>query len=281
MKIKEVLSKEITKKILCVVLVLAVGLLSMTVISKFATSADSYKSTIESIDDKKAVVMGVTATAATASAALAAFPGDLTTPVANQIMELSSYLLIVVCVLVLEKSLLTTLGYLSFNILVPIACVLFGINAFAKKRDLKIIAFKIIAFALVIVLIIPFSMKISDLIYEANQATVEQVITDLDETVTEDESSEESWIHKMLGKVKEGVADAGEKAKDILNGFIDAIALFIISYCALPIIIVLVVIWFINVMFKLNVPSPNINIKRIGAKNNKKEELQIEEKQFD
>ena len=106
MDFKQLFSKGITRKSIAVALLLAIALLSIFVISKPATSAENYRSTIESIDEKKATVMGITATAAAASTALAAIPGDVTTPIANQIMEISSYLLIVVCVLVLEKSLL-------------------------------------------------------------------------------------------------------------------------------------------------------------------------------
>lgn len=278
MNFKGILTKEITKKIIYVILLLIIATLSMTVISKVATSPESYKSTIQSIDEKKATVMGVTATAAATSTALAAIPGDATTPIANQIMELSSYLLIVVCALVLEKSLLTVMGYLSFNLLIPISCVMLGFYTFIKKRTLKILALKFIVFALVIVSIIPFSMKISDMIYEANQATVEQVATDLEESVIENGEEEKSWIDKMLDKIKDSVSDVGEKAKQLLNSFIDAIALFIITYCALPIIIVLFVIWFVNFLFKINIPMPNLNTKRIIAKNKQKEKIKIEEK---
>ena len=280
MNFKGILSKDITKRFICIILLLIIATLSMTVISKVATSPESYKSTIQSIDEKKATVMGVTATAAATSTALAAIPGDATTPIANQIMELSSYLLIVVCALVLEKSLLTVMGYLSFNILIPISCVLLGVYAFIKKRTLKILAFKFIVFALVIVAIIPFSMKISDMIYEANQATVQQVATDLEVTVIENDEVEKSWLDKMLDKLKESVSDVGEKAKQILNSFIDAIALFIITYCALPIIIVFFVIWFINFLFKINIPTPNLNTKRIVAKIKNQDKIETEEKEL-
>ena len=149
---------------------------------------------------------------------------------------------------------------------------------FHKKRTLKILALKFIVFALAIVSIIPFSMEISDMIYEANQATVEQVTTDLEESVIENGKEEKSWIDKMLDKIKDSVSDVEEKAKQLLNSFIDAIALFMITYCALPIIIVLFVIWFINFLFKINIPMPNLKTKQIIAKNKQKEKIKIEEK---
>ena len=67
MNIKQLLTKDITKKIICITLLLVLALLSIFVVSKYATSPENYKSTIESIDEKKATVMGLTATAATAS----------------------------------------------------------------------------------------------------------------------------------------------------------------------------------------------------------------------
>ena len=266
MRIKELLSKEITKKILCVVLLTIIALSSMFFVSKRATSPESYRSVIESIDEKKASVMGITAAAATTSTILAAIPGDVTTPIANQIMEVSSYLLIVVCVLVLEKSLLTVIGYLSFNILIPISCVMLGIYTFVKKETLKILAVKFIVFALVIVTIIPFSLKISDLIYDANKTTIEQVTAEIDKV--EDESQENtSWLEKTLNKIKDGVTAAGNKAKQILNKFIDAIALFIIVYCAIPIIIVLLVIWFFKFLFGAAISVPKWNKTSLLKKN--------------
>lgn len=271
MRIKELLSKEITKKILCVVLLAIIALSSMFLISKRATSPESYRSVIESIDEKKASVMGMTAAAATTSTILAAIPGDVTTPIANQIMEVSSYLLIVVCVLVLEKSLLTVIGYLSFNILIPISCVMLGVYTFVRRETLKILAVKFIVFALVIVAIIPFSLKISDLIYEANKTTIEQVTTEIDKVENESQENK-SWLEKTLDKIKDGVTAAGNKAKQILNKFIDAIALFIIVYCAIPIIIVLLVIWFFKFLFGATISVPKWNKTSLLKKNRSNDE---------
>ena len=276
MGLKELLTKELTRKIACVVLLVIIAALSMTVVSKIATAPETYSSTIQSIDEKKAAVTGATATAAAMSAGLAAIPGDATTPIANQIMQLSSYLLIVVCALVLEKSLLTVMGFLSFNILVPISCALLGVYTFVKKRNLKILAIKFIVFALVIVMIIPFSLMVSDMIYEANQGTVEQVTSMTETDVIEEPTGEDqTWVDKMINKVKEGASDVGEKAKQILNSFIDAIALFIITYCALPIIIIFIVIWFINFLFDLKAPTPDL--KKMASKINKKREKKEEQ----
>lgn len=254
---KNLLSKEITKKILMVLLCLSLALVSVFVIAKHATDPQSYKNTMQSIDDKKATVMGITTATITASTALAAIPGDATTPIANQIMDMGSYLLIVVCALVLEKSLLTVLGYLAFNILVPGACLLFALSVFVKRNILRVLSIKIVVFAVVISTIIPFSLKISDLIYESNQSMVTELNDEVEKMDDSKESDKEkNWWESFTDKIKDGVANVGEKAKQLVNNFIDVIALFIITYCAIPIIIFLIVIWFVKFLFNIKIPVP-------------------------
>ena len=87
-------------------------------------------------------------------------------------------------------------------------------------------------------------------------------MTELTSDVSEMEDSEQtneekSWWSELKDKVKDGVANAGERAKQLMNDFIDVIALFIITYCAIPIIIFLVVIWFVKFLFNITIPVPS------------------------
>lgn len=238
------------EKIIRVAVLLIVAMCSIFIISKIATNPENYRTTIQSIDDKKTTVMGVTAGAAATSTLLAAVPGDATTPIANQIMQISSYLMIVVCVLVLEKSLLPVMGYLSFNILIPVACGLLGIHTFYKKEILKSVAVKITAFALVMVAIVPLSLKIGDMICAVNSSVIEQSIDNIDtteEASLDDESA--SWLDNALKRITNGVSDASGYAKQKLSQFIDVIAIFIIAYCVIPIIVVIIFVWLFKFLF--------------------------------
>ena len=244
MNFKNLLVKINVRKTIILAVLLCVAILSLTIVSNIATKPETYAKTIESIDEKKATVMGLTTATAITSTALAMVPGDVTTPIANQILEMSTYLLMIVCVLVLEKSLLTVMGYVAFKILIPISCLLLGIFVFYKKELLKTIAVKLSIFALVIVMIVPLSMKIGDLIYSMNIATVEQVTTSVEEDLDslDEEKEDQSWLDTILSKIKAGAEDVGEKAQKILNNFIDAIAVFIITYCVIPISVVFIMI---------------------------------------
>ena len=66
-------------------------------------------------------------------------------------------------------------------------------------------------------------------------------------------------------------------SQDQLNDFVDAIALFIITYCAIPIIVFLIVIWFIKFLFNITIPIPaKGNMKMLNIKKNRK---MLEEKE--
>ena len=278
--------ENITTKAISVILILAIALLSMFVLSKPATSPESYSKTIQAIDEKKATVMTLSAAAATTATALAVVPSDATTPVANQIMAISEYLFIVVCFLVLEKLLLTVMGYLSFCILIPAACVLLIIYVFGRKDVLKALAMKVIVFAMVIVNIVPFSVRICDMIYEIDESTVNTVIS---EQETGDDKENSSGANGFIGesvkamkealdKLGNKVTDAGARAKETLNHFVDAVALFVITNCVVPLLVITSGIWITNRLFDVAIPNPKINYlpKRI-QKSEKQEEEGLEE----
>ena len=208
---------------------------------------------------------------------MASVVGVATTPVANEIMDISSCLLIVVCALVLEKSLLTVFGYIAFNILIPIACGLFAISVFAKRSLLKILSLKIVVFAVVLATVIPFSLKISDLVYEANMSTIKELdskVEGIDGAEDDKKDNNKTWWDKLKDKAKEGTTKIIEKAKELLNNFIDVIALFIIAYCAIPIIVFLVVIWFIKFLFNITIPIPSTDKLKVFHRKMIKSELE-------
>ena len=276
MKLDQLLQNPWAKKGITIALLLALLLLSFFPIAKVATNPATFKDTIQSIDEKKTLATTLTAAAAVTATTLAAVPTDVTTPLANQILELSTSLLLVVCVLVLEKSLITVMGFLSFKIILPIACLLFCFTTLVQRPAIKMLACKLVALALVLVFIIPLSVKIGDLIYEMNSATIRQLTEEVANSSDDLQQEEEkqSWLDKILGTIKDGVSNVKEQAKAILNKFIDAIALFIITCCVIPIAVIFVVIWLVNLLFGLSVPYPKHKPKFLSKKASEPEELE-------
>ena len=267
--------REMLVKTIAAVALLVAALVSFTVFAGRAADAQTYANTIQALDEKKATVMTVTATAATASTAIAAIPGDASTPIANQIMEISEYLFLVVCFLVLEKSLLTVMGVLGCKVLLPVACVLGAVCVFWKKPELRTLALKLAVLAVMVVCVIPLSLYLGDMIYEVNQASVEELNRDYadapaeatvpQETEEVQEEEKSLWdkiadsftetVENVSTAVEETVTNTAEDAKAVLNRFVDAIALFVISYCAIPVLVVVGFLWFVKLLFQIPVPE--------------------------
>jgi len=252
MNLKAWFTKENKKNLIFVGVLLIVALLSVFVFANIATSSQTHKETIKSINEKKSMVMNVNAGAATAATAIAAVPGGTTEPIANQIMQTSSYLLVAVSFFMMEKALITILGLLSFRILIPIACALLAAYLFSKKKNLKILAYKLAIIAMVIVTIIPVSIKVGDMIYDANEETIGKVAESISEAEdVEVEKKKGNWWNELIGNVKTSVSKVGEKAKEVLNSFMDVVSLFLIAYCATPLLVALFAVWLIRFLFKL------------------------------
>ena len=272
-----------SKKIIITVILLIIAMFSIFVISKVTSSANFHANTIKSLDDKKITVMELTAATAGTATAIAAIPSDATTPLANQIMDLSSYLLIVVGAIFLEKILLTLTGYITFTYIIPIACLILGIYLYIPKEILKNLAIKLIIFGLVIFMVVPMSTKISDVIENTYETTINQTIEEAKHIGKEIEESEEStnkeesvWntitstVTGAISNIGKGVSELIEKGKTVLNNFIDAIAVLLITTCVIPIAVLLFIIWIIKIIFSFNIPVKKIKIKTIKFKNKEK-----------
>ena len=167
---------ENTKRWVWIILPLVLALISALVVSRFAASADFHEKTITALDDKKATVLELTAASTAASAAITLLPGDTATPIAEKLADMSTYFLVVLCAIYVEKYLVTVTGYASFVILIPIACVLYSAGTAIAKDAWKKLARKFALFAIAIVLVIPASVKVSDLIEHTYQSSIRNTV---------------------------------------------------------------------------------------------------------
>lgn len=272
--------KKIDKKrIIAVIILVVITLISIFGVSKIASSNEFHTKSIQELDEKKVVVLELTAATAATSTAIALVPGDATTPLANQILQLSSYLLIVVGAILLEKVLLTLTGYIAFTFLIPIACLLYGIYLFAKKDILRSLAIKLAVFGIVIFMVIPISIQISNLIEDTYQESINQTIEEAknienesEKENTNNESEEATGWNAFTSKAKEIVSDVGDnvsewihKGEKALSDFIDAIAILLITSCVIPILVLILFVWIVKIIFGISIPIKEI--KKINSDN--------------
>ena len=172
----------IKQKCITAAVLLLVAILSITVVGKYASAPENHQKTIASLDEKKQTVMELTAASTVTSALITLLPGDTATPIAEKMADVSGYLLVVLCAIYLEKYLVTITGYVAFTYLIPIACGLWMLNLIFANATVRKLAAKLAVFGLAISLVVPASVKISDLIGDTYQAQIEATIEDAKNT---------------------------------------------------------------------------------------------------
>ncbi len=286
------MENEKQKKIILALIPIVIALLSFFVIARFTSSTEFNAKTIQSLDDKKTTVMELTAASTAASAAITLIPGDVGTPIANKLADLSSYFLIVLCAIYLEKYLVTITGYAAFKILVPISCVFFSGYLLWRKEMLRVVAQKFLLFGLAVYLVIPASVKVADMIETTYASSIESTIETAKQTTDEIESeTEESgqaddrnsneksqsdsesdskensggFFSGLFNKVQEGVSTATANVENILNNFIEALAILMVTSCLIPILVLVFFVWLVKMLLGLNIDIPS-NITTAGRK---------------
>ena len=232
------------QKCITAVILLLVAILSITVIGKYASSPENHQKTIASLDEKKQTVMELTAASTVTSALITLLPGDTATPIAEKMADVSGYLLVVLCAIYLEKYLVTITGYVAFTYLIPIACGLWILNLIFANATVRKLAAKLAVFGLAISLVVPASVKISDLIGDTYQAQIEATIEDAKNTqsilensgVVDDTNATETTgtteaSETVTGNVQEkennnsgSVSNIFDWAKDAISGAKDSVA---------------------------------------------------------
>lgn len=288
---KQAEQRERIRWIVSILIPLLCALLSFCVIAKY-TSSPTMKinaHAIQSLDDKKTTALELTAAATAASAAITLIPGDAGTPIAgdagtpiaDKLADLSSYFLIVVCAIYLEKYLVTITGLAAFKLLIPIGCILLSL-CFGFKKDLgRTIACKLVLFGLAVYLVVPVSVRVADLIDATYGASMENTIasakqatdeikgeadTQSQESSGSDTGGKSSFWSGLVDKVEDTVTGAKVNLENTLNRFIEAIAVMLVTSCVIPILVLLFFVWLVKLVLGVNITLPQIGKKKKEGK---------------
>lgn len=258
-------NKDIKKKAISIIILICVALLSITVISKNMSSVENHMETIAALDEKKVTAMELTAAVAITSTAISAIPGDAATPIANQLSELTTPLLIVVCAIYLEKFLLTTIGYVSYSWIIPIACDFLIGYVLLSKEFLRSWGIKLAIFGVAISLVIPVSVKVTNMIENTFDSSISQTFEKVEEITDSAEESNEKQnsnvFVELITGIKEGVTNLTESAKNAISYFIDAIAVLVITTCVIPVAVLFIFVWIVKILFDVKLDLSVISKK--------------------
>ena len=236
------------KKIMITALLFLFAVISFTMIAPRAADPANHRHSIEQTEDKIASVMTLSGGAAATSATLSLLPGDICTPLAEQLAELAKYFLLILSALYLEKFLITLSGYISFMCLIPLACVILGIAVIRGRRDFLRTALKIALIAVIIFLIVPASVKLSDMVYRTQESKVNDTIEQYNDL--EIEGGSDTGLIGELSSITSGTID---KITSFMDNMLESLAVMIVTACVIPLLVFAFLIWLVRVIFSANV----------------------------
>jgi len=280
-----------------IIALIATAVISFFLLSRLATSSfllDPIRDTLQ-VQQNRVTAMAATSTAL--SVALSALPGDLASPIATQLADLSGYFVVILAAIFLQKMLFGFVGYVAFKFIIPIAC---GIGLFAVLRRSEIartLAIKLAIFGLAIFLAVPISIGVSNtmnriqeqvmgLEYAYDDAAIEQTINELpaadndyDDAAASEAEQEAGLLRRAwaaitgaataVGETFTGIVastqDAIDNAVQAFNNFIERIAWFIITTLVIPILTIGLVAWVIKLLFGFDI-KPAMKARGMQAK---------------
>lgn len=250
---------------------IALAVLSAFPLPSHFSSPETYAGTIATLDAKRDTVLGLTAASAGLSAAVSAIPGDAGTPIADKLMDVSADFMIVPAALYLEKFLLTTLGFTAFTVLFPLAlaCVAFWALTHGRMRASRAaagVALKLALMGVVLASAVPASVLVTDRIeatYEQSiQGTIDAADAATGEANKEAQKGEQddgdflAWLQSIPGAVVDGVSNVASGAQNLVNSFIDALAIMIVTSCVIPLLVLAFLLWVAKLVLGINVEAP-------------------------
>ncbi|MRI81125.1 hypothetical protein GIY11_03750 [Aerococcaceae bacterium DSM 109653] len=248
------------------------------------------------LDAMREIFIQLTAISTISSTALTLLPGDVATPLAENLADISDYLLIVFAALWLQKYLFSSMGIIVLKYLIPVGMSiliaagvldLFNLNPNLSDK-IRYFGKRIAFFGTIVFLVVPTTLFITSQIEDTYQTTINQTIeqanqvqTELsDEAVEQDANQEETTNDNFLGQVSDFVTDGVDSVVDFttgaiehvtsvvsdlpdkfmitLNNLIDSVAVLIVVNCIAPLLVFSFLIWVVKMIFQLDL-SPSSN----------------------
>ncbi len=221
-----------TTRIIAVAIAIVVALVCVFPVANWLSSPETHGTTIAALEQKAQTVTGMVGASAAASTAITVLPGDVGTPIADKLVDLSGDFVVVLGTIYLEKYLLTLLCLVAFRILMPLACLCFVAwvllpESSQRRETAKNLCAKLALFALAAAIVVPASVYASGMIEDTyaqdTQVALSQATDAAQQAQQENGSSTEQAQSSENGSSSaENSSDGGQS-----SGFLDDIKSFI------------------------------------------------------
>ena len=159
-------------------------------------------------------------------------------------------------------------AYAAFRLLVPAACLLLAAWLLAGRDWLRKAGWKLLVFGLAIVLVIPASVRVSGMIEDTYRLSMEETLRQAKDTTqavedsaaSGDSQEDQGFLSGLFSKVTEGISQAArdltDRVSQMLNRFLEALAVTLVTSCLIPILVLLFFVWLVKFIWGIDLPAP-------------------------
>ncbi len=248
------------KLIVTAILVVCI-FVSFFALSGVFSNPETYDETIATLDEKSNNVLALATTSAAISTGLTMLPGDTASPMADQIADLSSTMMIIMCAIFLEKYLLTLAGVVSCCVLIPIGLAFVIAATHTNSGFCKVAASKLIVLAICLLLVVPVSTAATNFIENTYDVSMDQMLeeaSDVADKIEQNTNEDENIAQKLLDKLTGGVTGLLDEVKSTFRNFIEITALMIVTSCVIPVLTLVILVWLLNLIVGINIPITKV-----------------------
>ena len=154
----------------------------------------------------------------------------------------------------------TMMGYVSFAIILPLALILLGCGIAAGRDKMRAFSYKLLITAVALYLMIPISVKASEVIYLNYETSIEATLDTVNEISIDNQ--DEGVVDRFLSWIENAAVSIVDYLTGLLSDFIDAVAVMLVTSCLIPILVILAFAWMFKVLFRTDLTEPlKIGIK--------------------
>jgi hypothetical protein len=239
----------------------ALAVLCFTFIHDLYLNLPFIKESITYLDGKSSTVMALTGAATSASVAITMLPNDIGTPIATELANISSYAILILAAVHLEKYLITIAAEVSLKFLLPgVFAASAGNTALGMNPRVTSIVRKVAVFALAILCVVPISVQASQLIEKTYkddvQISIEETQREAEEIKEALQGKDQNFIEEFISNITGGAATLVSGFETSLNNFVEAISVMLITACLIPAATFMFLIWLLKMLLQIDVPMP-------------------------
>ena len=132
--------------------------------------------------------------------------------------------------------------------LIPASCVLCCGRVLTGIKKFSRAAAKIALVGLIIFLIVPASVKLSDMVYQTQASKVNDAIEQYNDL--EIEGDADSGLFNEFTTITTETID---RISDFLQDLMESLAVMVVTSCVIPVLVFVFLIWLVRVIFSANV----------------------------